>query len=308
MPLGRVGHPEEVASVVVFLLSDEASYVSGAEVLVDGGLLALTPCRAHRRAPDFLNRGTKGLDGTTRVATRSGPMTSTPEDAVATGCPVLDIDYRLPRPAFWHWHSLNEVREQARFSMNTVPQTFWMLNRYDDVKEALQRPEVFTNRVTSALQDPATKVRLIPQNAIGRDHVKYRQVLNPWFSPGSVQAHRADGQGAVHRDDRGAARRRARATSTVDFAMLFPTEVFLAILGLPIEDGQRLLPLVEGMFRGFFGGDPAETGDRRRGAARLLQGGHRRAHRHAAGPGDRLHHLPAPGRGRTVRRCRTRTC
>ena len=47
--------------------------------------------------------------------------------------------------------------------MNTVPHRFWMLNRYDDVGEALQRPEVFTNQVRSALQDPATKVKLIPR-------------------------------------------------------------------------------------------------------------------------------------------------
>ena len=39
MPLGRVGSPEECARVVTFLGSDDASYVSGAEVMVDGALL-----------------------------------------------------------------------------------------------------------------------------------------------------------------------------------------------------------------------------------------------------------------------------
>lgn len=37
--LKRVGNPEEAASVALFLLSDEASYVTGSEYVVDGGLL-----------------------------------------------------------------------------------------------------------------------------------------------------------------------------------------------------------------------------------------------------------------------------
>lgn len=38
-PLKRIGEPEEVGTVVAFLLSDDASYVSGNTITVDGGLL-----------------------------------------------------------------------------------------------------------------------------------------------------------------------------------------------------------------------------------------------------------------------------
>jgi 3-oxoacyl-[acyl-carrier protein] reductase len=36
-PLGRVGQPEEVANLISFLASEEASYITGAEILISGG-------------------------------------------------------------------------------------------------------------------------------------------------------------------------------------------------------------------------------------------------------------------------------
>lgn len=41
IPMGRPGHPDEVAAVAVFLASDAASYVTGATYIVDGGATVL---------------------------------------------------------------------------------------------------------------------------------------------------------------------------------------------------------------------------------------------------------------------------
>ena len=59
VPLGRRGTPEEVANIFAFLASDEASYVTGALWLVDGGI---TPAKGNmgQNVPDELRRAPQG--------------------------------------------------------------------------------------------------------------------------------------------------------------------------------------------------------------------------------------------------------
>ena len=48
-PLGRTGRPEEVAAVVAFALSAEAGFLSGTDILIDGGLCAAMHGRSGRQ-------------------------------------------------------------------------------------------------------------------------------------------------------------------------------------------------------------------------------------------------------------------
>jgi NAD(P)-dependent dehydrogenase (short-subunit alcohol dehydrogenase family) len=49
VPLGRMGSPEDVALMALYLASDESAYVTGAEFVIDGGILAGSPATPPRR-------------------------------------------------------------------------------------------------------------------------------------------------------------------------------------------------------------------------------------------------------------------
>jgi NAD(P)-dependent dehydrogenase (short-subunit alcohol dehydrogenase family) len=58
IPAGRVGTPQEIAYSAVFLASDEASYITGANILVDGGMTSQLLSREPFKS--------KSLEGSTR--------------------------------------------------------------------------------------------------------------------------------------------------------------------------------------------------------------------------------------------------
>jgi NAD(P)-dependent dehydrogenase (short-subunit alcohol dehydrogenase family) len=48
-PLGRIGEPKEIASIAVFLASDDASYITGQTIYADGGRLAMNYVAPRRK-------------------------------------------------------------------------------------------------------------------------------------------------------------------------------------------------------------------------------------------------------------------
>ena len=54
-PVGRAGRPEDIAAAVAFLLSDDASFVTGTHLLVDGGMMVGTRASWDPNAPGMMS-------------------------------------------------------------------------------------------------------------------------------------------------------------------------------------------------------------------------------------------------------------
>ncbi|MEZ4644877.1 MAG: SDR family oxidoreductase [Chloroflexota bacterium] len=83
-PLGRLGEPDEVAKVVEFLCSDGASFMSGVDVLVDGGMVAMT----HR---EWGGLPVPGMEPSARPAPDIKPLIQV-KDMFQVGIVVRDVD------------------------------------------------------------------------------------------------------------------------------------------------------------------------------------------------------------------------
>jgi cytochrome P450 len=181
-------------------------------------------------------------------------VTATSEESTVTeqqperGCPVIDFDFTVPRPALSYFTTLDALREQAPIAWNTYGGGFWMLNRNALVQEAFQTPEVFSSSATVPTL-PNPEYHFIPTMENAPQHRLYRSVLNPQFSPKVV----ATLEPAIRRDCIAlieALKDKGSVDLVADFAMVFPTKVFLQIVDLPAEDTDLFVGWVEDVFAG----------------------------------------------------------
>ena len=179
-----------------------------------------------------------------------------PVDGDKDGWPVIHYDFGARRRLHGFHTELDELRERSPFWWSTYgPVGFWMVMRHDAVREGYQRHEVFSSDSIDPL-DPDPAYRFIPTLVNPPDHVKYRQVLNSWFSPAAVARITPTAREICVANierivDAG------ECDFIADFALRYPTEVFLGILGLPVTDADLFVPLVDRFFVSFYGEDKA---------------------------------------------------
>jgi NAD(P)-dependent dehydrogenase (short-subunit alcohol dehydrogenase family) len=68
VPFGRLGRPEEIASTALFLASDEASFIAGVNLPVDGGMTAIVGRSLRVAAPRGPHRVTGCLPERVRIS------------------------------------------------------------------------------------------------------------------------------------------------------------------------------------------------------------------------------------------------
>jgi cytochrome P450 len=159
-----------------------------------------------------------------------------------------------------------------------------MINRYDDVVEAIKMYEEFSNdQVNAFVNDMA--VPLLPNSLNPPEHTQMRRMLNPFFAPAAVR----------RMEDLTRERARAMVTELVPkksddltkgFALLYPTELFLVLLGLPVEDGPEFVDRVEAVFGGFFKAGDASPEEAEAAASWITAYFDKKVDERLANPGD----------------------
>jgi cytochrome P450 len=125
----------------------------------------------------------------------------------------------------------------------------WMLHHFDDTLEGYRDTDFFTNFPNGIPARPGGATKLIPVEIDPPEHVKYRNVLGPAFSPVAVKAIqdgiRSRVAGLI---DAVAGARRCDFAGQI--AGRLPTSVFLHLMGMPMADFDEIMEMEHRFLRG----------------------------------------------------------
>ena len=167
--------------------------------------------------------------------------------------PHVKVDLNRPAPAGTHWNMIDELREQHRFFWADEAQGYWVLTRFEDIREAFQTPDVFCNHSIVAT-NPDPEYRFLPSFSDPPIHMAYRRPMNPWFSPGAV-AKLEPRLRELARAEVEAVLAAGRCDYMSTFADRFPVAGFLASMGLPMDDADFFVSVAHRM-SGAVGSEP----------------------------------------------------
>jgi len=117
---------------------------------------------------------------------------------------------------------------------------YWVLTRMADIREALQRPQQFSNWPTGIPAHVSRRERMLPLELDPPDHTAYRRVLAPMFAPKAVTARTA-AIGATCAQLIDALAPKGHCDFIAEFAQPFPTTIFTNMLGLPAGEADRFV-------------------------------------------------------------------
>ena len=142
----------------------------------------------------------------------------------------VDLSAKMA-PAGAHWDEIDGLREKHRFFWNTYGPGYWVLTRFEDIREAFQSPETFCNHSIVAT-DPDPQYRFLPSFIDPPEHMKYRQIMNKWFAPASV-AKMAPTLERLARETVEEVAGDGSCEFTSSFGDRYPVKAFLHSMGLP---------------------------------------------------------------------------
>lgn len=146
---------------------------------------------------------------------------------------VRDFDYFVDSSVLISpFDAFDRTAEQGRILYSRVAGGFWYLTRYEDIREVLHNPQLFSSHPVGIPAAGGWPGRLIPEELDPPEHAKYRQLLASAFSRSA-----AEGVTDVIRGE--CLSLLAELPDCFDFIESFarplPTTVFTHLMGLPAE-------------------------------------------------------------------------